>query len=248
MAVAVPAQFVHVVGIRREWTGRASSSTLTRTLGADDDAGMASRRMDKLERREQLVDAALRVAEDEGIPAMTVRRVAEAADVSLGLVHYCFRDKDDLVSAVAARAVEQLERAGIDALAQVGDTLLEALQAGVRGMWAASSSSRRRQLVTYEITTHSLRTDGMHAVAVDQYKIGQMAVEQFLTQAADATGHGWTRPVEDLAGMTLAVIDGVCLRWLVDGDQEGALARLDGFAETLARDAAPVADARAEVS
>ncbi|MBN9110662.1 MAG: TetR/AcrR family transcriptional regulator [Pseudonocardia sp.] len=213
---------------------------MTRTRGADDDARMASRRMDKLERREQLVDAALRVAENEGIPAMSIRRVAEAADVSLGLVHYCFHDKDDLVSAVAARTVEELERAGIDALAQVGGTLLDALRSGVRGMWAAFSSSRQRQLVTYEITTHSLRTEGMRRVAVDQYKVGQMAVEQFLTQAADATGHRWTRPVEHLAGMTLAVIDGVCLRWLVDGDQDGALGRLDGLAETLVRDAEPV--------
>lgn len=223
---------------------------------ADDDAGMASRRMDKQERRDQLVAAALRVAENEGIPAMSIRRVAEEADVSLGLVHYCFHDKDDLVSAVAALMVEELERAGIDALAEVGGTLLDALRAGVRGMWAAFSTSRERQLVTYEITTHSLRTKGMHAVAVDQYKVGQMAVEQFLGTAAKETGHVWTRPVEDLAGMTLAVIDGVCLRWLVDGDQDGALSRLDGFAETLVRDAVPVpaavpvpdVDARVEVS
>lgn len=203
--------------------------------------------MDKRERREKLVDAALAVAEREGIPAMSVRRVAEAANVSLGLVHYCFDDREDLISAVAERIVVELEEAGRDALADVEVDLLDALRAGIRGMWAAFSASRDRQLVTYEITTHSLRQDGRHAAALDQYRIGQQAVESFLTHAADTSGHRWTRPVADLAGMTLAVIDGVCLRWLVDGDQEGALARLDGFAETLQSDAVPD-DAPADAS
>jgi AcrR family transcriptional regulator len=212
---------------------------LTRTRGADDDAGMATARMDKQERRKTLVDAAVGVAEREGVPAMSIRRVAEAADVSLGLVHYCFNDRNDLVAAVAQRCVAELGKAGLDALSAVEDTLVAALRAGVRGMWTALSASRARQLVTYEITTYSLRQHGEHAVAVGQYEVGQQAVEAFLTRAAHNSGNHWTRPVPELAGMTLALIDGVCLRWLVDGDEEGALARLDGFAETMARHAAP---------
>lgn len=199
---------------------------------------MPSPRIAKLERREQIVEAALQVAEREGVPAMSVRRVAEEAEVSLGLVHYCFKDKDELVSAVAARIVEKLEGAGADALAEVGDgPLRAALHAGVRGLWAGLSASRNRQLVTYEITTHALRQDGLHSVAVEQYRVSEEAVAAFLDHAAAGTGHRWTRPVTELAGLTLAVIDGVTLRWLVDGDEDGALDRLDGFAETLLLDA-----------
>jgi len=200
--------------------------------------GMPQPRIARSQRRDQLVAAALDVAEREGVPAMSVRRVAEAANVSLGLVHYCFTDKDDLVAAVASRIVEELEAAGVGALVDVGaGSLGDALRAGVRGLWASLSANRSRQLVTYEITTHALRQEGLHDVAVAQYRVSEGAVSAFLLHAAMTTGHHWTRPVEDLAGTTLALIDGVTLRWLVDGDDEGALARLDAFADALVCDA-----------
>jgi AcrR family transcriptional regulator len=189
------------------------------------------------ERRSLLVDAALAVAERDGVPAMSVRRVADEAGVSLGLVHYCFSDKDDLVVQVAARIVAELAAAGEQRLAAVeGGTLEQALLAGVRGLWTVLTATARRQLVTYEITTHALRHPGLRDVAREQYAVSQTAVEDFLTHAARTAGARWARPVGELAALTLAVIDGVTLRWLVDDDRAGALARLEDFARTLARD------------
>ena len=74
-------------------------------------------RMPVAERRDQLVEAALTVAASEGITAATVRRVAEQAGVALGVVHYCFDDKDELFIALAARIVDDLTAAGAGALA-----------------------------------------------------------------------------------------------------------------------------------
>ncbi len=39
--------------------------------------------------------------------AATVRAVATEAGVSLGVVHYCFRDKDELLSAMAHEIMRQ---------------------------------------------------------------------------------------------------------------------------------------------
>lgn len=190
------------------------------------------------ERRSLLVDAALAVAERDGVPAMSVRRVAVEAGVSLGLVHYCFSDKDDLVVQVAARIVAELAEAGEQRLAAVaGGDLEEALLAGVRGLWTVLTATARRQLVTYEITTHALRHSGLRDVAREQYAVSQAAVEAFLDHAARTAGTRWARPVGELAALTLAVVDGVTLRWLVDDDRVGALARLEDFARTLLREA-----------
>ena len=59
--------------------------------------------MDRLpmaERRAQLVRAALTVASRDGIEAATVRAIAAEAGVSLGVVHYCFEDKNELLREV----------------------------------------------------------------------------------------------------------------------------------------------------
>src|SRR5699024_7041805 len=68
----------------------------------------ASRRLPAEERRAQLVAAALGLAEAEGFGAVTIRRVADAAGVSLGAVHYCFENKEELMGAAIDNVVAAL--------------------------------------------------------------------------------------------------------------------------------------------
>jgi AcrR family transcriptional regulator len=190
------------------------------------------------ERRAQLVDAALTVAAEEGIAATTVRRVAEQAGVALGVVHYCFADKDELFDALAARIVDDLTGAGAAALAvDAAPDLAAALATAVDGMWTAIERSAGEQLLTYEITTHALRNPALQGVAERQYAASQAAAERLLQLVADAAAASWRRPVPELAAEALAFVDGVTLRWLVDRDGAAARARLASFAGYLATQA-----------
>jgi AcrR family transcriptional regulator len=195
-----------------------------------------SSRLPVAQRRSQLVEAALEVAAAQGIAATTVRRVAEHAGVALGVVHYCFADKDELVSEVAARIVERLAETSVAGLAQ-GD-LDAALRAAVAALWADIEATPGEQLLTYEITTHALRTRGMANVATRQYEVSQAAAMRLLDEAAAATSAMWNRPVSELAAEALAFLDGVTLRWLVERDGAAARRRLDAFAGYLAGQAA----------
>src|SRR3954464_5163201 len=124
--------------------------------------GPMTTRLPVAERRAQLVGAALAVASAEGIAAATVRRVAEEAGVALGVVHYCFADKDELFGALAARIVGDLTGAATAALSLDGaPDLGSALDGVVQGMWELIEKTAGEQLLTYEITTHALRTAGL---------------------------------------------------------------------------------------
>lgn len=192
-------------------------------------------RMPVAERRVQLVEAALSIAAAEGVPAATVRRVAERAGVALGVVHYCFADKDELFGALAARIVDDLTGAATAALSLDGaPDLGSALDVVVQGMWELIQKTAGEQLLTYEITTHALRTPGLAGVAQRQYAASQAAAERLLMLAAQAAGATWQRPLADLAAEALAFVDGVTLRWLVDQDTAAARARLASFAGYLA--------------
>ncbi len=195
-----------------------------------------SQRLPVADRRSQLVDAALDVAAAEGIAAATVRRVADQAGVALGVVHYCFADKDELLAELATRIVDELAAAAAAELpvGMVAPDLVSALRTGVLGLWAVIQRTPGEQLLTYELTTHALRQPGLHPVATRQYSVSQQAAETLLDLAADAAGATWSRPVAELAGEALAFVDGVTLRWLVDGDAAAARARLESFAAYLA--------------
>jgi TetR/AcrR family transcriptional repressor of bet genes len=78
--------------------------------------------VDHAERRAELVDAAWRVIAAEGLEAATVRRIAQAAGCTTGLVTHYFDSKDDMLVA-ALREVHR--RAGQRMIRHVGGTDIE---------------------------------------------------------------------------------------------------------------------------
>jgi AcrR family transcriptional regulator len=78
--------------------------------------------VDHAARRAELVDAAWRVIAAEGLEAATVRRIAQAAGCTTGLVTHYFDSKDDMLVA-ALREVHR--RAGQRMIRHVGGTDIE---------------------------------------------------------------------------------------------------------------------------
>ncbi len=195
-------------------------------------------RLRMTDRREALVDAALFVAERDGLAAVTVREVAREADVSTGVVHYCFADKDDLLGAMAGRMVRELRAAAT--LPIRGGRLDDVHVTRVRSVWRALEPNPRRQLLTYEITLTALRQSALREAATRQYGDSHDAVRDFLVAAAGSTGTRWRTPVDQVTGTVLAQLDGVVLRWLIDHDARAARRGLEGFSRMVAGLAEPV--------
>lgn len=67
--------------------------------------------------RESVVDAALRILDDHGLPELTMRRLAAALDVQPSALYHHFENKQSLLAAVADRIQGQARptpRAGLD--------------------------------------------------------------------------------------------------------------------------------------
>ena len=60
-------------------------------------------------RREQLLEAAIRVMSKEGLDRATTRRIAEVAGTTQGVFHYAFQDKNELLTAVVAAVTTEIE-------------------------------------------------------------------------------------------------------------------------------------------
>ncbi|MCD5350192.1 TetR/AcrR family transcriptional regulator [Kineosporia mesophila] len=194
------------------------------------------------DRRRQLIDTGLAIGEREGVAAVTARRVASEAGVSLGLVSYCFATKDDLTVAMAQRiaedtaevADEPLELAPRDSVAHERSSELErALNAALKRLWDLHEAAPGRQLLTYEITTRALREPRLNDVAQLQYDTAVRSCGGVLQHVADLVGATWDRDVEEVSSLAVMAIDGATLRWLVDKDSEAALRRLSDVARLL---------------
>ncbi|WP_346092167.1 TetR/AcrR family transcriptional regulator [Streptomyces olivaceiscleroticus] len=172
------------------------------------------------ERRQRIIDAAIRVVEEQGIGALTHRVVARAADVPLGSTTYHFASLDDLLVAalrqVCGEAGTTVEgwTEYLDRDAPLADRIADLLAAYMdesRDSDAARSASARgggratggRVRMEYELYLAALRRPALSPVAAE-----------WLDSTLDVLGRYTDTGTARVLG---ALIDGLLLQLLLTG-------------------------------
>jgi TetR/AcrR family transcriptional regulator, acrEF/envCD operon repressor len=189
-------------------------------------------RVPATERRAELVQAAIQVATREGLAATTTRRIAQELGISVGIVHYCFRSKEELLHEVI-RVIAEAQVVAARSAITPGADLASSVRNAFLGFWQLVEATPEAQLLTYELTSWALRNAETEPLARAQRASQLAGIEEILAEISIATGVAWTVPADQLARLTLAITDGVTLGWLVDRDTESAVRALETFADRL---------------
>ena len=163
---------------------------------------MARARRHDPERRERIVDAALRVVGRSGIAGLSHRTVAAEADVPLGSTTYHFASLDELLVAALRRANEGFGRQLREspALAEP-DTPVATALARLLGEWMGGE--RTGVELEYELYLAALRRPALRPVAAEW---------------ADDFAERLTRRTDPVTARALvALADGICLQVLLTG-------------------------------
>jgi AcrR family transcriptional regulator len=198
-------------------------------------------RMAMKDRREALIAAAIRVMVREGVTKTTTRAVVNEAGMALGVFHYCFNAREELLQEVITRMTDASVAAAKDAFAQAGD-LASGVSKGLQAFWEGVEKDPGEHLVTYELTGYALRQAGLEDLARRQYAHYLRLHEELLREVAERNAIQWTVPLPVLARYLNSVLDGLTLCWLVDrdGDHTREVLRLTG--EHLTSLARPVSE------
>jgi AcrR family transcriptional regulator len=186
------------------------------------------------DRREQLVAAAIRVMTRDGVAKATTRAIASEAGMPLGVFHYAFRSKAELM-AVVTQTIAQQSKAEIDAATLSGatDDPYELVLAGLCAYFDHVVNHADEHLVTYELTTNALRDAELEDVAKQQYDYYLEENEKLVSAVADIMGFEFTAPIPVVTRYVTSVMDGLALNWLARGDEEGARAVVELTARTI---------------
>ncbi|MFD8569927.1 TetR/AcrR family transcriptional regulator [Streptomyces sp. NPDC057694] len=171
---------------------------------------MAARRYDP-ERRQRIIDAAIRVVGAKGIAGLSHRTVAAEADVPLGSTTYHFKTLDELMVAALRQANEGFAKVVAARGAFQDPTLdLAGELAGLLGEWLAGE--RVGVELEYELYLAALRRPALRPVAAE-----------WCQELAEALAER-TDPVT--ARALVALLDGISLQVLLtDGAYDAAYAR-----------------------
>jgi AcrR family transcriptional regulator len=166
-----------------------------------------------MERREEIVAAAVRVLARDGVPSATTRSIAAEAKINLATVHYYFGGKDALLAEVLdtlSNEVAEIVRGAIPTSGGVR----EALEHGLTAVWQLAQQTTGLQIAQYELTTAALRA-GEPERARQQYAAYHRVITALVEETLAASGEHIAVPVDALVAFLVAGMDGLILNALV---------------------------------
>lgn len=190
------------------------------------------------ERRLQFVEAAARVIAAEGLPAATTRRIATEADAPLAALHYCFRNKEELLQEV----YHFLSRDYAKSLPPIGD-LSEGLQSVIRQharrIWERMLQRPHEQVTTFELLLRRFREGPEHESAAraqnrSMYEGWISATQELFRRAAEAAGEPVPENLELIARLFVSGIDGISMQHIADPDEARSWCLIELLADSLA--------------
>lgn len=194
------------------------------------------------DRRDQLVAAAIRVMTRDGVAKATTRAIAGEAGMPLGVFHYAFRSKAELM-AVVTQTIAQQSKAEIDSATLSGaqQDPYELVLAGLCAYFDHVVAHSHEHLVTYELTTTALRDEELVGVAKEQYDYYLQENENLMVAVAELMGFEFTAPINVVSRYVTSVMDGLALNWLARGDEDEARKVVELTARTILTMIKPVA-------
>ena len=141
--------------------------------------GRRRTRLDPEERREQLMDAAARIALDHGWAEVTMKSVAREAGISEAQVHNCFGGRNDLLISLARRELESFERQRRSVVARAGDHITRIALSTVHYLHEAAERGPLLQiLLRNPDVREALKPDRRANRSATQQKIAGVLSEQ----------------------------------------------------------------------
>jgi len=166
-------------------------------------------------RREQIVRATIRCLARDGYAGLTMKKVARAAGVSQGILHYYFADKRAILVAALAAVTADLDRRVATAQALGSREPRARLRALITACLRLAVEEREFWIVFVEFWGEMMHDRRLRAINAALYERMRRQIGTLIAQGIRA---GTFRRVDRLqaAAVILALVDGVSLQLTFD--------------------------------
>jgi len=164
------------------------------------------------QRKAAIIKAAVRLFANRGYRDASLASVAEAADLTLpGLLHH-FPSKADLLFAVLSRGEQQDKALAAEAIREHPDDVARLLETLVRQNASAREDTLLRTVIAAEATSPE---HPAHEFVTARYVRVRNALRRSIAKQSAPAGLS-DEQVRSLAVISMAVMDGLQVQWLLD--------------------------------
>jgi len=196
-------------------------------------------RMSSIDRRGEIVQAALRVIAEQGVPGATTRAIVAEAGMPLASFHYAFASRDEMMEELIAWVVENQTVAAFSTI-RFGSDIRSTVRDGLQAFFETIVADPGHEQVLFELMLFALRTPGLEQLPQKQWANYKLGATELLNAAAVNAGIEWSRPIDEVAQLLITVTDGLTLAWLANRDRAAAATVMDIAADSLAALAVPL--------
>ncbi|MEE3852092.1 TetR/AcrR family transcriptional regulator [Gordonia sp. LSe1-13] len=190
-------------------------------------------------RSRQVVAAARAVMMRAGVGGLTMRAVANEAQIPLGTLQYVYPTKLGLLHAVIEDVVEEIATVLRDS-AELDAGLGHAISNGLRNFWSDLVIDHHAlQLLQLELVTHALRTPGLEDLPRWQYERYCQVVSDWCAMAAARADEVCAVPYSQLARVLVAGVDGLIVQHVVSPNSDHAADDVEALIQMIVSLAAP---------
>jgi AcrR family transcriptional regulator len=197
-----------------------------------------------LETRSRIIRGARTALENDGIDALTTRKIAASANVRLATLHYYFDSKDSILLAVLEDMLLDMQ-SSYNIARPFSDSIEERIADLIRLIWHYIRQTRNRQIAQIELTIYALRTKGAEWLAEKQYQTYIDFYSHLIHDEAEISDVEKARIGKAVARFILIGIDGLILQTFALDDAVLANDSVDALIQATQyyyRQLAPAAD------
>lgn len=183
------------------------------------------------ERRRTIIDAAIEVIADEGLARATTRRIAERAEAPLGALHYCFRNKEELIQVVSDEGAEMLAAAfdEVDPEAGYEATVWESIAA----LWKWVEANVGLQLALIELAMFKIRQNDDEDLYRMWDRFGGDLLRDRLSRALEDDPVDLQVPLDEIVRFINHRFDGLILEFAASRDVDACRRQTELLAEAM---------------
>jgi AcrR family transcriptional regulator len=181
-----------------------------------------------IDRRAEILEAAIRVLARDGIAATTTRKIAAEAGVNQATLRYYFGSKDNLLRDVLREMMRTTQQVVQQGATFEGD-IREAIAQSIRAFWSHVEQQAEWQIMQYELTLYALRNPEAAWLAKQQYEGYSELVEALIRQNFEMKQQACAIAYAELARFIVAGLDGIILQFVSDRDQVRAKQDVDNL-------------------
>lgn len=166
------------------------------------------------QRREQIVDALFECLARKGHEKVTVKDIARRAKLHYGVIHYYFKSKDEIVSAMADSIIARYERLLAERIQDL-PSAAERLRVSIDFLVDEFIFDRRLNRVFYNLVQMAFERKTVRTALRKQLRVYRERIAEAVREGTE-DGELAEREASETASLMVALVEGMALQWMVD--------------------------------